>query len=286
LKDKKRIKKIAFEYIECITRRLWLDLQSFNFDTNPNKINNTLYDFLTHFYYELRASKEADILISVSEKDSIFIKNIFLKSEAKVIATGLSRFEFQNISQSFPLTPYPSACFIGNYLHYPNLDGLIWYLSNVHEIILKNIPEYKFGIIGKGNPEALDTLKNQFKHFGNSLIWVGAVDKVAPAISPFTICLSPLISGAGLRGKVIQFSALNKATVSTHIGICGTPFVHNDSIFATDDPVEFAQSAITLLKDEKIRNDMAKKALKITEEQFSWASSIKTLEEFFQEGTK
>jgi glycosyltransferase involved in cell wall biosynthesis len=284
--NKTRIKKIAFEYIECTVRRLWLDLQSFTLDTPDDKIRNTLYDFYTHYYCEMKAAKEADILVSVSDKDALFIKNIYADSSATVIPTGLSRFEFQNFTQSQPTHPFPSACFIGNYFHYPNLDGLEWYLGNIHGIILQSVPNYKFGILGKGNDEAINKLKNKYKHFADSLDWVGPVDKVAPALSPYTICLSPLISGAGLRGKVIQYSALKKATVSTYIGICGTPFVHKDSIFASDDPVDFAQYAIQLLTNENLRNSMAQKALEVTEKDFSWAASIKSLETFFQKGTK
>ena len=109
---------------------------------------------------------------------------------------------------------------------------------------------------------------------------------MAKSLGVYTICLCPLVSGAGLRGKVIQYSALRKATVSTTIGICGMPFKDNESIFIADAPGDFARKVVSLLRDTGLRTRISECAYKLAWDHFSWAIEIEKLETHFRTGCK
>ena len=278
----KNIDKIVFEYIECTTRRIWLDIILHYRDKKNKLLKQSLYELLTHYYCESSAAKKSDILISLTEKDSIFIKKIFGK-DSYIIPTGISRNEFyeNNKINDTASIIFPSACFIGNYLHYPNMDGLNWYLKNIHGKIIDQIPSYIFAIIGIGNELGINELKIKYSNYADSLVWVGEVDDVASAIYPYTICLAPLINGAGLRGKIIQYAFLEKPIVSTEIGACGTNYVHNESILLSNDIDSFVDNVIILLKDNALRNKIKSNAYEITNKYSNWFQSISSLEKIF-----
>ena len=278
------IKKIAFEFIECTVRRLWIDFLTI--DDKESSIEDLLFNFWTHYYCETCAAKQADILITLTPKDHDFVKGLYFNMDSLVSLTGISSLEFdKNVISSVNLVSN-SACFIGNYDHYPNIDGLVWYLDNIHEKVVSNIPDYTFSIIGYGAEVALEKLRNEYERFSSSIRWVGPVDKVAESLVNYTICLCPLVSGAGLRGKVIQYSALRKATVSTTIGICGMPFKDNESIFVADSIDVFAQKTVLLLRETELRTRIAESAYNLAWNHFSWTREIQKLETHFRVGCK
>ena len=167
-----------------------------------------------------------------------------------------------------------SACFIGNYEHYPNVDAIKWYLDRCHEAILQKIPGYRFHIIGTGAKENLAKFQVRYKKFGESVQWIGEVKDPVKEISKYEICLAPLVTGAGFRGKVLQYSALGKATVSTSIGTSGMPFIHGKSVLVADSELDFSAHVLTLLRNEKLRYRLAKKAQEISLKKYVWSSNI------------
>ena len=90
------------------------------------------------------------------------------------------------------------------------------------------------------------------------------------------VCASPLINGAGLRGKVNQYAMIGRPFVSTSIGVCGTPYQNEKSVFMSDQPKKFAQYVVRLLQDKKAANKMSTEALRVVKRNFSWEQPIKT----------
>jgi glycosyltransferase involved in cell wall biosynthesis len=83
--------------------------------------------------------------------------------------------------------------------------------------------------------------------------------------------VNPMISGSGMKNKVLEAFALNIAVVSTPLGmesidgaVAGTHYLK------ADDPEEFAKSIQSLLDDEQKRSVIAKNANKLLLEKFTW----------------
>ena len=139
-----------------------------------------------------------------------------------------------------------SVGFFGYYNHYPNVDGLRWYLQNVHEKIVNEIPDYTFHVFGFGDLSAIQT---EFCD-DQSIIYVGKVDNIVRSLEPMQILVAPLINGAGIRGKINQYSAVGRPTVSTSIGVSGMKYLNGKSIVVADHPADFANSIINLLRNK------------------------------------
>ncbi len=276
-KDHARIKCHVFDFIETTARRCIMGIEVMLQNKEFKHLGKMMFELIECFSLEARACALADKFICTTDKDSEFSRDLYKIPAPYVVQIGVSRHailqplkdeHFINI-KSKPM----SAGFIGNYNHYPNVDGVEWYLDNVHAKILAKVPDYTFRVIGFGLPS---TLIEKYKDHP-SIIFVGAVDSVIEALKPLSVCVAPLISGAGFRVKLNQFSILAKPTVSTTIGACGMPYVNGKSIFITDDPEEFADDVANLLQDSRLNTDVGQRAYEVVEKNYFWEPHIKKL---------
>lgn len=88
----------------------------------------------------------------------------------------------------------------------------------------------------------------------------GHVADVRPYIQRASVCIAPLISGAGLRTKVVQYSALRRPCVATPIAVEDLGFENESEAYIASDPEEFARRVIALLKDPERARSMASRA--------------------------
>ena len=152
-----------------------------------------------------------------------------------------------------------------------------WYLKNIHSTILKEKPNYLFKIVGAGNQSAiLEEIKDI-----SQVEFTGKVKDIAKEILSACVCVAPLVSGAGFRGKVTQYASLCKATVTTSIGACGLILKNGRDIIVQDDPQNFAESIVELLDNVEKRKSMEQSAYNITRSHYSWEKKLKELESLY-----
>ncbi|MHC5059387.1 MAG: glycosyltransferase family 4 protein [Planctomycetota bacterium] len=104
-----------------------------------------------------------------------------------------------------------------------------------------------------------------------SIRLTGYVEDLFSLVREYPVMVNPMISGSGMKNKVLEAFALNIAVVSTPLGmesidgaVAGTHYLK------ADDPEEFAKSIQSLLDDEQKRSVIAKNANKLLLEKFTW----------------
>jgi glycosyltransferase involved in cell wall biosynthesis len=169
----------------------------------------------------------------------------------------------------------PSAVFVAYYDHAPNLDALDWYLSHIHPLIIQSIPEYRFFVVGRGSFSAL---RARFPS-DPSVEWVGAVDDVAEAIARARIGVAPLVSGAGIRGKINQYLAAGRPVVTTGIGISGMDaHRHGQSLLVADDAERFAAAVVRLLREDDLWSRLRGAGRAVVDRHYRWGPALARLE--------
>ncbi len=266
-------KKVGFTYMECASRRYLLDIL-----LHCNEMNRIGYDvinFLRLTQLEKLAAKSADFTIALTNEDRDHILKFGNKSPF-VVPTGVTH-ELFNRSLKKTKEVF-SAAFIGFFDHTPNIDAMFWYLKKIHPIVKNYVKNYRMLIVGSGNISKLQEIAAK----DESVVFTGYVEDIGKYLSTAHICISPLISGSGFRGKINQYSALGKPTVSTSIGLQGTPYVHNESVLKADTTEDFAQCMINLILNQDLYDRISLNCKKVVEENFSWAVQIKKLEAIYQ----
>ena len=116
-----------------------------------------------------------------------------------------SLMERNHVSNSFN-----KFLFIGSESHFCNLEGLTWFLNNIY---LPNYNLIKFPVYITGNWSR--NTRDFYQNF-KKIVFTGYVDQLANLYDS-SVLISPIISGSGIRTKILQ-AFLNKIPVLT------TPF--------------------------------------------------------------
>jgi glycosyltransferase involved in cell wall biosynthesis len=137
-------------------------------------------------------------------------------------------------------------CFVGNYQHPPNLDGVEWFLAEVFPLIRRKLRGVRLKLAGSGMPNALRD------HVEEGVEIVGWVEDLADLFGAVRLSVAPLRFGAGFKGKVATSLAYGLPVVGSTISLEGTGLAHGDGIIVADTPAAFAAAVVRLHEDENL----------------------------------
>lgn len=157
-----------------------------------------------------------------------------------------------------------NVLFLGTLTWEPNNQGLIWFLSNVMPLLLKEKFEFKLYIVGK-NPSA--QVKTFAKQYDNIII-TGYVESVDEYYDKCDCMIVPLFIGSGQRVKLIEGFSKGMPAVSTSIGAEGLEIRDGNNLLIADTADSFKQ-ALLRLKDKELRSSIANNARRTYEENYS-----------------
>jgi hypothetical protein len=135
---------------------------------------------------------------------------------------------------------------IGNLLHGPNVDSVLYLKKEIWPLIKKQLPQAQLYIYGNYAPKHILELHNQKQGF----YIMGWADSVAHVMQKARVCLAPLRFGAGLKGKLLDAMLYGTPGVTTSIGAEG---MYGDlpipGVIA-DTPGAFAKLSVAMYSDK------------------------------------
>ena len=135
---------------------------------------------------------------------------------------------------------------IGNLLHGPNVDSVLYLKKEIWPLIKKQLPQAQLYIYGNYAPQHILELHNQKQGF----YIMGWADSVAHVMQKARVCLAPLRFGAGLKGKLLDAMLYGTPGVTTSIGAEG---MYGDLLtpgVIADTPEAFAELSVAIYSDK------------------------------------
>jgi len=93
------------------------------------------------------------------------------------------------------------------------------------------------------------------------------------------VCVVPLRIAKGIQNKVLEAMAMNVPVVSTSHANRGINARNRVEIMEADEPKDFAQAVVELLRSEDLRRNMAENARWFVEEHYSWDHNLQAMDE-------
>lgn len=125
----------------------------------------------------------------------------------------------------------------------PNVEGVNWFISEIWPLLHRAFPELHCHFAGRGMPKELLSRNAPPLHVH------GEVDSAAEFAAQHAVAVVPLLSGSGMRIKIVEAMALGKVVISTSVGAEGIPFTDGVNILIADTPEDF------LLQIQRLHND-------------------------------
>jgi len=273
-------KQIGFTFMECLAKSHTEKLHSALESENYTNISSQAREFWQALTDEKYALDHADFCVAVTDTDSDFLKRLSPR-KTHIIPTCLSQYTIVDESAKYgDVKPEGhTVVFVGFFGHWPNNEAVQWYLTDIHPLVKEKVSDYHFMIVGSGDVSRLKQLSAE----DNTVTVTGMVDSIVPYILKAKVCVSPLISGAGIRGKQIQYAALGRPSVTTTIGNNGLMFVNGESVLIADNALDFAEAVIRLLIDNGLYERVQYEAQKIALEHYTWPRHIEKLLALYRE---
>lgn len=177
---------------------------------------------------------------------------------------------------SKPLVDYSKVnnqlVFIGNMEWGPNIDGLIWFLDEIWNLIIEEKPDAILNIIGKLSEEKREKLNK----YSNLKIF-GFIDDLDDVLCQCKVFIAPLRYGSGMKVKNITALYRGMPIVTTSIGAEGINISHGINGMVVDDENEFANSILTLLGNDDVCQKLSYNARKLAISKYSWNENLKLM---------
>jgi len=133
--------------------------------------------------------------------------------------------------------------FVGTEYHFPNKDGIEWFLEEIAPTIFK-----KFGlrlhVVGSWSQET----KQRYKDHPSQVIFTGFVDDLSSLIKS-SIYISPMRLCGGLRAKILTAMAQGMPVIAHSQSLIGNSAKHRESVMIADDTASFCVAVEYLLAD-------------------------------------
>ncbi|HEY2932227.1 MAG TPA: glycosyltransferase family 4 protein [Acidobacteriota bacterium] len=160
----------------------------------------------------------------------------------------------------------PGVVFWGNLAFPPNVQAMRFFLEKVYEPYLA-AAGVEWCIVGRGAEPWVEAAARRYP-----LIRVtGFVEDLYALVSEYPIMINPMVSGGGIKNKVLEALALEMAVVSTPLGmesIAGA--VNGRHYVEASTPEEMAESVLALLKDPTRCEALGSNARQLILAQYTW----------------
>ncbi|MFN3322845.1 MAG: glycosyltransferase [Bryobacteraceae bacterium] len=213
------------------------------------------YEYLRALRFELRALPRLD-LIQVCSRDNGEYLLSYLPALRDRVHPGqragidTSRYAFAESGRE-PGT----ILFLGSFRHLPNAAALEWFVRQVMPRVLERCPAARLVVIGSDPPP-----RHSLPDMGDAIELRGFVEDVREPLARYAVFACPILSGSGVRVKLLEAFAAGIPVVSTRLGAEGLAW--NDGEFSrlADDPAAFADAILELFAQPVEAAAMARRA--------------------------
>lgn len=183
--------------------------------------------------FELGVLNDYDFLVPISQRDLQQFRSLGYVNGAQTIPIGIDFKDYKPNMASFEKSP--SVSFIGSLDWIPNYEGINWFLNEVWPEVHREIPDLELHIAGRNTPNDL------YKWAKSKVLIHGEVRDAREFINQHPIMIVPLLSGSGMRAKILEGMALGKVIITTTLGLEGIPAQNRRDVLVADTPGEFLE---------------------------------------------
>lgn len=168
----------------------------------------------------------------------------------------------------------PTVLFVGNYGHRPNLHGLLWFVGEVWPSVASSHPEAVFEVVGPGLDEGT---RRRLAVAGIRVM--GRVEDLAARYQSASVFVNPILSGGGMRGKVLESFSCGLPVVSTRMGMEGVEADDEIHYLEADETAAFARQIRRYLDTPSMRGSHGEAARLLVESYYDVGGVFARLEE-------
>ncbi len=212
---------------------------------------------LTLRAYEREHVNDFDGVVSITDNDADYFRSEGCRKPIVTIPFAITPVSVDGVAEQ------PGTLFhLGSMDWLPNQEGVRWFLDRVWPLIHSQMPSLTLHLAGRRMSDQLLNLKLEGVHI------VGEVPDAATFIASKQINVVPLLSGSGIRVKIIEAMSQGKAVITTTVGAQGIGAVDGRHLLIADTPERFAAQIRRCVDDPAFRQTVGANARQFIADNF------------------
>ena len=253
-----------------VERQIWERLA----ETEANPVKKLYKRILSHRIGRLESQtlSKIDLLVPITRNDAAQLP--FSPGRTYVAPTGIEPQKFSAYKE--PAVPN-SVFYIGALDWEPNQEAVLWFVRNVWTSVHQQRPDWELHIAGRNAPKDFAAELTNYP-----VIFDGQVQSAQEFIERHNIMVVPLLSGSGMRIKIIEAMAHSRCVVTTPVGAEGIDAENGRQILIGETPDELKQLILKVISDANYTQKVAGEAFEYTNTNFNNRQIISGLNNFYK----
>ena len=227
---------------------------------------------LTLRAYELEHLNDYDGIVCITQGDADYFSTTGCRRPITSIPFGIAPPTIPSVEVE------PNTLFhLGAMDWMPNQESIAWLLDDVWPVVHREVPQAHLYLAGRKMPQNL--MQKQIE----GVTIVGEVPDAMQFIASKQINVVPLLSGSGIRVKIIEAMSVGKAVVTTTVGARGIDYIDGENLLIANTPAEFATQIKRLLTDSDYCHRVGEAAVRLVAEHYDVGHLTEQLIQFYNE---
>lgn len=235
------------------------------------------FEYLRALRYELEHLPDCDLIEVCTRDNREYLASYVPRCEGRIqeglrAGIDISRYRFRANGRE-PGT----MLFLGSFRHGPNLVALDWFVERILPGILARRPDTRLIVVGSEPPP-----RYRFANAAGAVQLLGFVEDIRTELERCAIFVCPILTGSGVRVKLLEAFASGIPVVSTRIGAEGLTRTDGEFCALADDPEEFAEKVLEILNSPQRAAAMIARARAEVEAHWDMAVVTARLEQTYR----
>jgi sugar transferase (PEP-CTERM/EpsH1 system associated) len=220
--------------------------------------------------YEKMISEKFDECWVISETEAKLLSSFSSANNVKIIPNGVDFYYFTPVEAEKKC----QLIFVGYLKSAYNVDAILFFSKHIFPLVKKVIPDVNFCIVGTNPHHRIRNLATvegiKVKGFVEDL--GGILNSSKVFVAPFRFC-------SGIQNKILEAMAAGLPVVCTTIAAEGINAGPNEGLLVANDPKEFSEYLIDLLRNDQKRKELGCSARQFVQKHYSWDYAVQRINE-------
>ncbi len=210
---------------------------------------------------EIASIYRCDLSLIISSYEMELLKELFKIHESLLyyLPFLLDKIKEEQIENLKPFEERHHFISIGNFLHAPNVDAVLYLKKTIWSLIRTQLPNTEIHIYGAYVTQQILELHNEKEGF----LIKGFAANAQKVVSNVKVCLAPLRFGAGIKGKLTEAMQNGTPSITTTVGAEGMHAGLPWNGFIEDIPEKFTDKAVELYSNKSVWKKSQQNGIKI-----------------------
>jgi glycosyltransferase involved in cell wall biosynthesis len=251
--------------------------------------------------YEVAQLDACDAIVPIAEADALDLRSLGCTRPIYVLPAGVDAYpsptgrRWREAPDEGPASlhaPHPAlratlsrwerdkhaVGFLGSLDYRPNQEAALWIAQQLEP---RMPADTELHVAGSNAPQ---WLRERLSESG--VTFHGEVDDAAAFVDSMRVMIAPILSGGGMRIKILEAMARGKAVVSTTLGAEGIDVTPGQNVVIADDPAAFSAAIGSLLRDPPRAQAIGAAARTLVATRYSTEPLVRGLLAFYEELTQ